>query len=77
MQLRTPAGDVVLAYSGEAYDFVELRQELRRAGERFKTSSDTEVVLRGYLRWGETLASFRSLASQIANAYMPFSRSWS
>jgi asparagine synthase (glutamine-hydrolysing) len=56
MSVRTPLGEVVLVYSGEAYNFVELRQELRRAGERFATSSDTEVVLRGYLRWGEALA---------------------
>jgi asparagine synthase (glutamine-hydrolysing) len=56
MRVSTPAGDVVLVYSGEAYNFVELREELRRAGERFETASDTEVVLRGYLRWGEALA---------------------
>jgi asparagine synthase (glutamine-hydrolysing) len=56
MSVHTPAGEVVLVYSGEAYNFVELREELRRAGERFETSSDTEVVLRGYLRWGEALA---------------------
>jgi asparagine synthase (glutamine-hydrolysing) len=56
MSVRTPGGEVVLVYSGEAYNFVELREELRRAGERFATSSDTEVVLRGYLRWGEGLA---------------------
>jgi asparagine synthase (glutamine-hydrolysing) len=56
MWVRTPAGEVALVYSGEAYNFVELREELRRAGERFETSSDTEVVLRGYLRWGDALA---------------------
>ena len=56
MSVRTPTGEVVLVYSGEAYNFVELRRELQRAGERFTTSSDTEVVLRGYLRWGEALA---------------------
>jgi asparagine synthase (glutamine-hydrolysing) len=56
MSVRTPAGEVVLVYSGEAYNYTELRDELRRAGEQFRTSSDTEVVLRGYLRWGEALA---------------------
>jgi asparagine synthase (glutamine-hydrolysing) len=56
MSVRTQAGEVALVYSGEAYNFVELREELRRAGERFETSSDTEVVLRGYLRWGGSLA---------------------
>src|SRR4051812_44998294 len=56
MSVATPAGEVALVYSGEAYNFTELREELRRAGESFETSSDTEVVLRGYLRWGEALA---------------------
>jgi asparagine synthase (glutamine-hydrolysing) len=56
MSVHTSSGEVALVYSGEAYNFVELREELRRAGERFETASDTEVVLRGYLRWGETLA---------------------
>jgi asparagine synthase (glutamine-hydrolysing) len=56
MRLSTVAGEVALVYSGEAYNYVELREELRRAGEQFETESDTEVVLRGYLRWGEALA---------------------
>jgi asparagine synthase (glutamine-hydrolysing) len=56
MSVLTNAGEVALVYSGEAYNFVELREELRRAGERFETTSDTEVVLRGYLRWGAALA---------------------
>ena len=56
MSVSTPAGEVALVYSGEAYNFVELRRELQSAGERFRTSSDTEVVLRGYLRWGEGVA---------------------
>jgi asparagine synthase (glutamine-hydrolysing) len=56
MSVSTPGGEVALVYSGEAYNFVELREELLRAGESFETSSDTEVVLRGYLRWGEGVA---------------------
>jgi len=42
-----------LIYTGEVYNFVELRDELRQLGHRFKTRSDTEVVLRGYLQWGD------------------------
>jgi asparagine synthase (glutamine-hydrolysing) len=56
MSVRTEGGEVVLVYSGEAYNYLELRAELKRAGETFETDSDTEVVLRGYLRWGEGLA---------------------
>ena len=41
-----------MVYSGEAYNFVELREELRGRGHTFRTDSDTEVVLHGYLEWG-------------------------
>jgi asparagine synthase (glutamine-hydrolysing) len=56
MSVETPDGDVVRVYCGEAYNFTELRAELRRAGQRFATDSDTEVVLRGYVQWGEAVA---------------------
>jgi asparagine synthase (glutamine-hydrolysing) len=42
----------VLVYSGETYNFRELRERLARAGHRFRTSSDTEVVLRAHREWG-------------------------
>ncbi|MEV4565094.1 asparagine synthase (glutamine-hydrolyzing) [Nonomuraea sp. NPDC049419] len=56
MTASVPGGEVCLVFSGEVYNFTELRGELERLGERFTTSSDTEVVLRGYLRWGEQVA---------------------
>ena len=56
MSVSTPDGDVTLVYSGEAYNFTELRDELTSKGTRFATASDTEVVLRGYLHWGEAVA---------------------
>ena len=43
---------VVLTFSGEIYNFVALRRELSGLGHRFRTRSDTEVVLRAYLEWG-------------------------
>ncbi|MEV5572161.1 asparagine synthase (glutamine-hydrolyzing) [Spirillospora sp. NPDC052269] len=46
----------VLTYSGEVYNFPELRAELTARGHTFRTRSDTEVVLRAYLQWGDTLA---------------------
>lgn len=45
----------VLVYSGELYDFPELRAELTARGHRFRTRSDTEVLLRAYLEWDEDL----------------------
>jgi len=55
MVVDTPGGEVVIVYSGEAYNFVELRRELVARGHRFRTDSDTEVVLRGYLEWGDAV----------------------
>lgn len=46
-------GAAVLTYSGEVYNFRELRTELEGRGHRFRTRSDTEVVLRSYLEWGD------------------------
>ncbi|MBP2477002.1 asparagine synthase (glutamine-hydrolyzing) [Crossiella equi] len=55
MVADTPAGAVVLTYSGEVYNYRELRAELAGRGHHFRTESDTEVVLRAYLEWGEDL----------------------
>ena len=41
-----------ITHNGEIYNYIELRDELAALGERFTTSSDTEVVLAAYARWG-------------------------
>jgi asparagine synthase (glutamine-hydrolysing) len=56
MSVDTREGTVALVYSGEAYNFTELRRELEGRGHRFTTDSDTEVVLHGYLEWGDAVA---------------------
>ncbi|WP_405986094.1 asparagine synthase (glutamine-hydrolyzing) [Streptomyces sp. NBC_00872] len=56
MTLETPRGTLALVYSGETYNFTELRGELAGRGHRFTTDSDTEVVLHAYLEWGEAMA---------------------
>ncbi|MFI0723163.1 asparagine synthase (glutamine-hydrolyzing) [Streptomyces sp. NPDC021224] len=56
MHVDTDDGQVAMVYSGEAYNYTELRAELRSRGHRFTTESDTEVVLHGYLEWGEAVA---------------------
>lgn len=41
-----------LTYNGELYDYLEVRADLEDEGERFATTSDTEVLLRAIDRWG-------------------------
>ena len=48
-------GDMALIFNGEVYNYRELREELERSGERFDTTSDTEVVLRLYRQRGEAM----------------------
>lgn len=42
----------VLVFNGELYNYIELREELVNLGHKFKTSSDTEVVIHAYEEWG-------------------------
>ncbi|GAA3100223.1 hypothetical protein GCM10010464_74610 [Pseudonocardia yunnanensis] len=43
---------LALVFSGEAYNYRELRERLAGAGRRFSTSSDTEVVVQAHREWG-------------------------
>jgi asparagine synthase (glutamine-hydrolysing) len=51
--LWNEARDLAIVFNGEIYNFRELRRELEGRGARFKTESDTEVVLELYAREGD------------------------
>lgn len=48
----TPDKRYVVSYNGEIYNFRELRKELSQYGHRFRTESDTEVLLAAWQEWG-------------------------
>ncbi len=52
-----------IAYNGEVYNFIELRNQLKTKGYKFWSDSDTEVVLVSFLEWGE-------------NAFQKFNGMW-
>lgn len=45
-------GALQLLHNGEVFNYLELRAELEQLGHRFRTETDTEVVLRAYQQWG-------------------------
>lgn len=51
------SGELTIAFNGEIFNYVELRDELRARGRRFRTSSDTEVILHLYDEMGEDCVS--------------------
>ncbi len=46
-------GTVSITFNGEIYNYQELMLELERKGHRFRTRSDTEVIVHGWEEWGE------------------------
>ena len=56
--------EFVIVYNGEIFNYLEIKEELKILGHSFKTSSDTEVVLKSYIEWKE-------------NAFNKFNGMWS
>ncbi len=48
-------GDFAIVFNGEIYNYQDLRADLEAEGWAFQTHSDTEVLLTGYLAWGEAV----------------------
>ena len=56
-------GDIAIIFNGEIYNYQELREDLVAKGYKFKTHTDTEVILHGYKEYGEEgiLAKLRGM----------------
>jgi asparagine synthase (glutamine-hydrolysing) len=50
--MHDASGKLTITFNGEIYNFLELRRELQALGHRFRTATDTEVILEAYRRWG-------------------------
>lgn len=50
--MLSPDGSVGVVFNGAIYNFQELRRELATRGFRFKSNTDTEVLVHGYREWG-------------------------
>ena len=50
--MRDELNSITLTYNGEIYNYLDLRKELSKNYE-FNTNSDTEVIIKSYLEWGE------------------------
>jgi len=51
--MREPGAGLTITFNGEIYNFTDVRAELERGGHTFSTRSDTEVILKAYMQWGE------------------------
>ena len=47
-------GRYTIVFNGEIYNYIELRSELKTLGFQFRSSSDTEVLLKAYIAWGKS-----------------------
>ena len=54
MPMEIENGSYCVTFNGEIYNYREIRRELEQRNHRFKTKTDTEVILRAYQEWGET-----------------------
>jgi asparagine synthase (glutamine-hydrolysing) len=60
--MRSADDNIIVSYNGEIYNFMEVRQQLIEFGYKFRTKSDTEVILYAWAEWGEAcVKQFRGM----------------
>ena len=55
--MQDTSGKFVIVFNGEIYNYLEIKKDLVSSGHHFKSTSDTEVILEGYKRWGKDILS--------------------
>jgi asparagine synthase (glutamine-hydrolysing) len=65
--MTTDDGRLSVTFNGEIYNYVELKDELLRRGHRFRSHTDTEVVLHSFAEWG-TGSTTRAIARSCSRA---------
>ncbi len=53
--ISTSDNNYTIVFNGEIYNYRELRQELEKKGHAFETATDTEVILKGYIEFGNDI----------------------
>lgn len=55
--IKNEDGTIVVVYNGEIYNYKSLRKELEKKGHKFRTKTDTEVLIHAYEEYGENFVS--------------------
>ena len=50
--MKSVDGNLILTFNGEIYNYLEIRNELKKRGHSFNSNSDTEVILNAYIEYG-------------------------
>lgn len=53
--MTVDSSNITIVFNGEIYNYLEIRKELIQKGYNFNSGSDTEVILNGYLEWGQEI----------------------
>lgn len=53
--MNDESNNFTIVFNGEIYNYIELRDELIQKGYNFRTKTDTEVLLKGYIEWGSAV----------------------